>query len=213
MMHAEREKSNALGVILPNSAQAYSAHKENYRRSKEFKERGEMWREMPSRERHERQTGPIVYSNVSVMLLTFSDEGEMIDLAEMRKRIHAQQALEYWEAKLSEKKINLGHDICYERIPDTRASLLPERHSQKTRFKLKRGLPGFVNGARVSALPDTGCSGNIVSLAFAQEMKLAIHGPPTNFRLGNSTSIKSLGRLTLSACSDIHTVLMLPQVP
>lgn len=82
-------------------------------------------------------------------------------------------------------------------IPDTRASWLPERHSQKTRFKVKRGLPGFVNGARVSALADTGCSGNSVSLAFAQEMKLALHGSPTKFVLGNSTCIKSLGRLTL----------------
>ena len=135
-----------------------------------------------------------------------------LEVPEMKKAFQIRLALIHLEAKLSKKKVDLG-DICYEGIPDKRASYLPDRHSQKTLFKVKRGLPGFVNGARVSALADTGCSGNLVSLAFAQERKLALHGSPTKFVLGNSTSIKSLGRLTPLACSDIHTALMLSQVP
>ena len=196
VMHAEREKSNALGEMatyFETDVHRRAMHKI----TRALKESQELKREWYKREMKERE-----------MQITLEKEER-----EMKKRIHVQQAIEYCEAKLSEKKINLGHDICYERIPDTRASLLPERHSEKTLFKVKRGLRGFVNGARVSALADTGCSGNSVSLAFAQEMKLALHGSPTKFVLGNSTSIKSLGRLTPLACSDIHTALMLPQVP
>ncbi|KAI4268342.1 MAG: hypothetical protein L6R38_007874 [Xanthoria sp. 2 TBL-2021] len=77
------------------------------------------------------------------------------------------------------------------------ASWSPGKHPQRILSKTKRGLPGFVNGARVSALPDTGCSRNTVSLAFAQDMKLAIRGSPADFKLGNSTYTKSLGTVTL----------------
>ena len=142
----------------------------------------------------------------------FEQQIRRAEAREMEKRIQVQQALKRLEAKLPKKKVDLG-DICDEGIPDKRASWLPDRHSQKTLFKVKRGLPGFVNGARVSALADTGCSGNLVSLAFAQELKLAIHGSPTKFILGNSTSINSLGRMTTLACSGIHSALMLLQVP
>lgn len=93
------------------------------------------------------------------------------------------------------------------------ASWSPGKHPQRILSKTKRGLPGFVNGARVSALPDTGCSRNTVSLAFAQDMKLAIRGSPADFKLGNSTYTKSLGRLIWSGAFSIYTALMLPQVP
>ncbi|KAL8652114.1 MAG: hypothetical protein Q9226_004398 [Calogaya cf. arnoldii] len=79
----------------------------------------------------------------------------------------------------------------------------PGIHPQRILSKIKRGLPGFVNGARVSALPDTGSSRNVVSLAFAQDMKLGIHGSPADFMLGNSTYTKSIGTVTLDwAFSD-----------
>ncbi|KAL8845811.1 MAG: hypothetical protein Q9221_009053 [Calogaya cf. arnoldii] len=85
----------------------------------------------------------------------------------------------------------------------TRASLPPGNHPRNLSTKIKRGLPGFVNGARVSALPDTGSSRNVVSLAFAQEMKIGIHGSPADFKLGNSTYTKSVGTVTLDwAFSD-----------
>ncbi|KAI4219559.1 MAG: hypothetical protein LQ349_008318, partial [Xanthoria aureola] len=194
---AEREKTKAWEEMVTD----YSEHKLIYseheftRALKEIKELREMTEMRTWGEKIEESH---LVSDALDMLME-----RYMKKREMKKMIHVQQALEYWEAKLSEKKINLGHGICYERIPDTRASLLPERHSEKTLFKVKRGLRGFVNGARVSALADTGCSGNLVSLAFAQEMKLALHGAPTKFVLGNSTSIKSLGTVTLDwAFSD-----------
>ncbi|KAL8668307.1 MAG: hypothetical protein Q9168_007065 [Polycauliona sp. 1 TL-2023] len=64
---------------------------------------------------------------------------------------------------------------------------------KKSLSKVKRGLPGFVNGVRVSAFPDTGSSRNVVSLAFAQDRKLDVQGKPTHLRLGNSSYTKSLG--------------------
>lgn len=61
--------------------------------------------------------------------------------------------------------------------------------------KVKRGLPGFVNGSRVSALPDTGSSRNVVSQDFSRERKLQPVGTPSDFLLGNSQRTRSLGRL------------------
>lgn len=60
-------------------------------------------------------------------------------------------------------------------------------------IKIKRGLSGFVNGSRTSALPDTGASENVVSVAFAEERQLEIKNNPTRFRLGNSKVTQSIG--------------------
>ena len=60
--------------------------------------------------------------------------------------------------------------------------------------KIKRGLPGFVNGSRTSALADTGAAHNIVSAAFVQERGLSIKEKQGFFRLGNSKIAQSIGK-------------------
>ncbi len=66
--------------------------------------------------------------------------------------------------------------------------------------KIKRGLPGFVNGSRTSALADTGASQNIVSAAFVQEKGLSIKENRGSFKLGNSKIAQSIGKTH----SDVH---------
>ena len=56
----------------------------------------------------------------------------------------------------------------------------------RTLLKAKRGLSGFANGSRISAFPDTGSTRNVVSEAFARELKLDVEGSPRQFKLGNS---------------------------
>lgn len=67
--------------------------------------------------------------------------------------------------------------------------------SKSTLSKWKRGLSGFVNGKRISALPDTGSLRNVMSQAFAQEMNLRIEHSPSNFMVGNTKLVKSIGKL------------------
>ena len=61
--------------------------------------------------------------------------------------------------------------------------------------KIKRGLPGFINGSRTSALADTGAAQNVISAAFAQEMGLVLQGKAAVFRLGNSKRAQSIGEI------------------
>ena len=61
--------------------------------------------------------------------------------------------------------------------------------------KIKRGLPGFVNGSRTSALADTGAAQNIVSAAFAQEKGVFLTGQAAVFRLGNNKKARSIGKI------------------
>ena len=61
--------------------------------------------------------------------------------------------------------------------------------------KIKRGLPGFVNGSRTSALADTGAAQNIVSAAFAQEKGVSLGGQAAVFRLGNNKKARSIGKI------------------
>ncbi|CAF9920878.1 hypothetical protein IMSHALPRED_005028 [Imshaugia aleurites] len=63
--------------------------------------------------------------------------------------------------------------------------------------KIKRGLPGFVNGSRTSALADTGAAQNIVSEAFVQERRLRVKESQGRFRLGNFTFAQSIGTVNL----------------
>ena len=70
-------------------------------------------------------------------------------------------------------------------------------HAKSTLSKTKRGLPGFANGSRISAFPDTGSSRNVVSEAFVRELKLDVIGSPCEFKLGNSQTTKSIGELLL----------------
>lgn len=60
--------------------------------------------------------------------------------------------------------------------------------------KIKRGLPGFINGSRTDALADTGAAQNVVSADFAREKGLVIEGKAALFRLGNSKRVRSAGK-------------------
>ncbi|KAL8943716.1 MAG: hypothetical protein Q9211_000887 [Gyalolechia sp. 1 TL-2023] len=68
----------------------------------------------------------------------------------------------------------------------------PKIPSKLESSKAKRGVSGFANGRRVSALPDTGSLRNIVSQTFAREMNLEMKDAPSTFRLGNSKEVRSL---------------------
>lgn len=60
--------------------------------------------------------------------------------------------------------------------------------------KVKRGISGYMNGLEVSALPDTGASQNIITLAYAQRSNLQIKSSPTSFTLGHSKDVNSIGK-------------------
>ena len=60
--------------------------------------------------------------------------------------------------------------------------------------KLKRGIRGLVNGFSIAAIADSGADGNFITAVFAKERSLKIEGSPNNFKLGNSTWVKSLGK-------------------
>lgn len=64
----------------------------------------------------------------------------------------------------------------------------------KTIKKVKRGIPGYLNGLEVSALPDTGASQNIITLAYAKRNNLQIDPLPTSFTLGNRNFVTSIGK-------------------
>ncbi|KAL8895293.1 MAG: hypothetical protein Q9207_008229 [Kuettlingeria erythrocarpa] len=84
-----------------------------------------------------------------------------------------------------------------QRTTDPRFITLPFHNIKSTKWKWKRGLSGFVNGRQTSALPDTGSLRNVVSQAFAQEMNLSIEQSPSNFMVGNTKLVKSIGTVCL----------------
>ena len=60
-------------------------------------------------------------------------------------------------------------------------------------FKKKRGLASFIDGARLSALADSGATQNAISLEYAKERKMSIEKTPCSFKQGNSSVVKSIG--------------------
>ena len=64
----------------------------------------------------------------------------------------------------------------------------------RARSRLKKGLPGFVNGTSVSALADTGARDNFVSAEFAQDLGLSVEGSSIPHRLGNNKFTRSIGK-------------------
>lgn len=62
--------------------------------------------------------------------------------------------------------------------------------------KIKRGLSGFINATRVSAIADTGSALNVISAAYASDLKLPIEYASDSFQLGNSKTVQSIGRVT-----------------
>ena len=78
---------------------------------------------------------------------------------------------------------------------DLEAKLNPIPRERDSVIKTKRGLHGFVNGQRSSAIADTGAGHNIISKAYARELKLPISPPAVSFQIGNSAHVKSAGKL------------------
>ena len=90
-------------------------------------------------------------------------------------------------------------DICLPKSNDDAHTVNRSHHAQYLDFQskkttLKRGLLGFVNGSRVTALADTGATQNVISAALARKRHLLVEGPPQTFRLGNSTTTESMGK-------------------
>lgn len=65
---------------------------------------------------------------------------------------------------------------------------------RKNVLKTKRGLSGFVNGFRVSALADTGASPNVISEEYQKKQRIHVGGPPCTFTLGSSGTVQSIGK-------------------
>ena len=61
--------------------------------------------------------------------------------------------------------------------------------------KTKRGLSGFINAKQVSAIADTGSAQNVISAAYASDLKLPIEYNSSSFQLGNSKTVKAIGKL------------------
>ena len=59
--------------------------------------------------------------------------------------------------------------------------------------RIKRGLPGLLNGSNVCALPDTGAAHNIISVDYANEQSLSVPRSSTSMKLLNSKMIQSEG--------------------
>lgn len=70
-----------------------------------------------------------------------------------------------------------------------------ENRPRSTLERLKKGIPGYVNGKRIDAFPDTGSSRNVVSAAFVKEHGLHVKLSEESFKLGNSKIVKSTGKL------------------
>ena len=60
--------------------------------------------------------------------------------------------------------------------------------------KSKRGLSGFINKSRVSAIADTGSAQNVISAAYASDLELPIQHESSSFQLGNSKTVLSISR-------------------
>jgi hypothetical protein len=85
-------------------------------------------------------------------------------------------------------------------VIDTRGGKSTEglniRVGQTKYSKIRRGLSGFINATRVSAIADTGSAQNIISAAYASDLKLPIQHASTSFQLGNSKVVQSVGTFT-----------------
>jgi hypothetical protein len=68
--------------------------------------------------------------------------------------------------------------------------------------KIKRGLSGFINKTRVSAVADPGSAQNIISAAYAFEKKLTIKCTFNSFQLGNSKTTNSMGMFEVRRVVD-----------
>ncbi|KAL9120167.1 MAG: hypothetical protein Q9187_003275 [Circinaria calcarea] len=66
--------------------------------------------------------------------------------------------------------------------------------------KIKRGLSGFVNGSKKSALADTGAKHNFMSADYAKEAGLEIEVSPSSIKIGNSKKIQSIGSQRVTEC-------------
>jgi hypothetical protein len=74
--------------------------------------------------------------------------------------------------------------------------------------KIKRGLSGFLNATRVSAIADTGSAQNVISAAYASDLKLPIKHTSSSFQLGNSKTVQSIGKLILEFIIEYERLIV-----
>ncbi|KAL8650992.1 MAG: hypothetical protein Q9210_003498 [Variospora velana] len=128
-------------------------------------------------------------------------ERQNANLEDSKSRISTQTGLVTYTGSIThDSKLQFARSLCDGAYLDAAVkstsgcSITPALNTTKSRLsKWKRGLSGFVNGKRISALPDTGSLRNVMSEAFAQEMNLKIQNSPSSFTLGNNKLIKSIG--------------------
>ena len=86
----------------------------------------------------------------------------------------------------------------------------PRSNPSATLLKLKQGLVGFVNGANIAAMADTGSRENIISESYAKNLGLNVEGSPSSFKIGNAQKIQSLGEyIPITIHRESFRVLML----
>ena len=79
-----------------------------------------------------------------------------------------------------------------------------ESRPKETESKLKLGLSGYANGARVSALADTGSIKNMLSASYTEKLGLKVEGRSSEFVLGNSRKIQSIGMFGIVCVQSIQ---------
>ena len=90
---------------------------------------------------------------------------------------------------------------------NSKATRSPTHHANDSKMSLKKfmkqmvksriGLPGFLNGTRVSAIADTGSEQNILSAKYVQDLALDVQHSLQAFILGNSDNVQSSGTVSL----------------
>jgi hypothetical protein len=106
-----------------------------------------------------------------------------------------------WEGNVSlrtfsiHRRRGVQHSALESLLPgwDSSPQLTPQNGTKYT--KIKRGLSGFINATRVSAIADTGSAQNVISAAYASDLKLPIEYTSNPFQLGNSKTVQSMGKL------------------
>ena len=164
-------------------------------------------------------TGPISHEQLVVEVKgIYADlvmvEAKCIDIDERQSTAAQEKDLskkvdlknDEWQpvVALHKKLSHEHHDI----FPASQHSSARSSFRQLNRApKIKRGLPGFVNGSRTSALADTGAAQNVVSAAFVRERGLSINNNQSHFKVGNSKIVQSIGKTHFNVQIDQSSVI------
>lgn len=112
--------------------------------------------------------------------------------------LFALNKLRSWARRLGWLALQDGVDKISQHLSVSSQRLDPKQKDQpRSKLqRLKRGIPGYVNGKRIAAFPDTGSAQNVVSAAFVKERGLHVRESAEAFKLGNSKITKSTDKLT-----------------